>query len=90
MAWVAAPQNKLMPTATARERSLFTHSSYGSLRTFCAPDVLEFSILTVRTSFCRAKFTVEESFHKFVGQSKTRVNIAIRFLNGCTDSVSSA
>jgi hypothetical protein len=36
------------------------------------------------------ELTVEESFHKFVGQSKTRVNFAIRFLNVCTDSVSSA
>ena len=54
MACVAATQNKLMPAATARERSLFTHSSFGSLHTFCAPDVLEFSILTfVRGSDAR-------------------------------------
>jgi hypothetical protein len=51
MAWVAATQKTLMPMATARERSLFTRSSYVSLHTFCAPDVLECSILTVRTKF---------------------------------------
>jgi hypothetical protein len=87
MAWVAATQKTLMPTATARERSLFTRSSYVSLHTFCAPDVLECSILNRAHT---REFTVEESFHKFVGQSKTRVNFAIRFLNVCTDSVSSA
>jgi hypothetical protein len=44
MAWLVATQKTLMPTAAARERNLFTRSSYGSLHTFFAPDVLECSV----------------------------------------------
>jgi hypothetical protein len=73
------------------EGKKFVHSFLLFFVTYiCAPDVLECSILNRAHEVLTREFTVEESFHKFVGQSKTRVNFAIRFLNVCTDSVSSA
>jgi hypothetical protein len=48
MAWLVATQKTLMPTAAARERNLFTRSSYGSLHTFFAPTSLNAASSFVR------------------------------------------
>jgi hypothetical protein len=70
-----------------RERKKFIHSFLLWFVTpTCAPDLFE---CTVHSLTERLVARAEKSFHIFGGQSKTGEDIAIPFLNGCTDSISS-
>src|SRR5262249_35018498 len=70
-----------------RGRKKFIHSFLLLVvSTTCAPDLFE---CTVHSLTERLVARAEKSFHIFGGQSKTGEDIAIPFLNGCTDSISS-